>query len=722
MDYTAPDFDPNSLRVVDLRRILSQNNILWSSRHRKNDLVTIFNYELLPKLKKKSTKSSKKSLKKSTQLTSQNEIKTVIKTEISPQTPHETTPSPTTPIKIEPLPLVKQRKSSTRGKKRKISQLNDNNDTNNINSQPLKKKIKKKRNLSSNSKPKPKLKSKPKIQKDLFDRNAEIKFTFPEVPDSPIKLEEQQPIETTKPSTLNLPLITSTPSQKQQVSLPNNNNNTPSINTSDITFQPDESNGSVIIDRITSSTPVKIKLEDHQLLGPTTNIKVKDEERRISIKQELEDDVKDKLQQLSTLKHQIEDDLKKLRTVSNQIDNDDQLNLDLKTDESLQVLKKLPSNISSNNVTLDNDSAILTQLLNEFDDENSKIEIESEKVLNMINTREKFKYYRGQFIKLIIIWISILLFLFIFAIYRQERINVGFCGFEIRNKGSFINKWLNSKLKCIPCPDHTICYSNSEIACLPEYIKTSPIFWSIGGLLPTFNQCILDSTKVKKINKITRSVLDILSKRNASVKCGDGSDDEVGLNWQQIIEMVDQKLLIDTNDEIYDYLWNKVKIILTTRTDLKFITSGQDIIVRSISLSKLSIKCRIQRMIIAILTKYKFYLIGVTSILVILSWIFYQINLLQRKNASYRNIVKEVINKLQSQAADYKKTRMGKPYIAKIQLRDYYLPQLHKFSKNDRNAIWNKVVERIEKNSNINIEDIEVNGDIMRVWSWSSNI
>ena len=754
-----PGFDPNTLRVVDLKRVLGENNISWPSRHRKSDLVEIFTYELIPKLRWKKRVEEKQKRRESAQKDQEKqgekghkkqgdvERGKADKKKVSKRTTKknkDVSAKLADIVKSKPIDMltVKKRESKAANgidKKRKHSQLVNKNEFQSGSdtalyddySELLHRKIKKKRNFSrpntedkkedtqnereskqdkkaflsqnDDSHAKPQFKPVETIAQpnntNLFNRSGEIRFDLPVV--SSPKLEEHENINQIANSTFN------------------NHMNTNILDTIDGS-NGDEDN-TVIIKKEPQpepQTPVKMRVEKNILSGPTKDITLSvGQEGHTHIKKEVENDIKVKLEKIETLRTEIRNELKSAE--------EDASKSQPSTPVDIKILSSLPSQNSSTSFTFDSDSELLTQLQNEFELENSKIEIESDKVLSMINSRERFKYYKAQFIKIIVVWVTLLLFSFILAIYRQERIQVGFCGCGPGNSGSLLFKLFSIRLKCVECPDHGICYPYSQLLCLPEYIMSQPLLWSFWGLIPTYNTCVLDSTKVKKVNKIVRSVLDLLSRRNASIKCGDGSDKEAGLSWNQIVETIDQSLANDINDKNYDYIWDKVKIMLTTRTDLKFIPDDGEnhkLIIRSLSLSKLSIKCRLKRLMITILIEYKVYLLSVMIILLTLSWIFYQINQVLSRNEYYRNMVKEIINKLQKQANDNRHTGIGKPYIAKIQLRDYYLPQLHKLTKKNRASVWKRVVKNIEANSNIKTEDVEVNGDIMRVWSWCSDI
>lgn len=86
-----------------------------------------------------------------------------------------------------------------------------------------------------------------------------------------------------------------------------------------------------------------------------------------------------------------------------------------------------------------------------------------------------------------------------------------------------------------------------------------------------------------------------------------------------------------------------------------------------------------------------------------------------------KKLTKQILLKLQEQSKQFNDGKVKKKYVGKIQLRDYYLPTLDISNKNKK-TLWERVTENVERNSNVNGYNLEVNGDIMRVWEWSSDI
>lgn len=677
--YTLPAFNPSTLRVVDLRQILTENNIQWNSKQKKSKLVQIFKSELVPKL-----------LQQERQMILADSIKNPKKRKFRDASLDHINNTYSDVLEAR----IKRKKLNQQPKGKKDS---DNKSDENIKikakkgpSHNIDTKIKRKstlvEGLRKRSIPNPFIKQEKSdsfksntnsfqltqntTKSNLFDRSAEINF------------------ETGNQTVLHRPF---------EPPIANSTFTEEAYNDSTHSTANDTVNDNMSR-TIEDVKPIKL------LTGP---------QKRIDA-DEIKKDILYKLQQLNTIKQEINNDIELIRSQNNRLLTDASTQQNdttngVNTTEHFDITDNINSQSSIGNLTFENDSEFFSRLEKEIDLENTRIEVESEKVLNMINSKEKLKFYKSQFIKIIPVWLAVFTFSFAVALYRTERIRVGFCGAESTLKRTFFGL----SLKCVECPHHALCFPNSKLQCLPDYIVSKPIFWSFWGLIPTYNKCILDATKIKKINKIVKSVMNLLNVRNASINCGRSNDDEAGLSWDQIRELVDSQMLLDLNDPFYKYYWDKVKLILSTKIDIRFTNRGEaSELLRSTSTSKLSINCRLKLMMIAILLKYKAYFISVLLLVSMLMYIFYQVNEIQRRKEVFKFLEKETIKQL----------KLKRKPIAKIQLRDSFLDELNKLSKKNRDLVWKKVVKSVEKNSNVHVEDKEINGDIMRVWTWSSPV
>lgn len=371
------------------------------------------------------------------------------------------------------------------------------------------------------------------------------------------------------------------------------------------------------------------------------------------------------------------------------------------------------------------DSDILTHLQSEIELEKSRIEDEFEKTFEIYDYNERTRVIQLKVFKFITWFTLFVIIVKIILIYLRERTQIGFCGFEIKENWinlpfkshiiDTINTW---HLECVPCPYMGQCYPNSKLSCTSDYKVSTPLLWSIFGLIPTYNECIIDSNKLRIIKKIIDSTMDVLAVRNANVKCGLGLDNEVGLQWDQIVEFVSDKIGLDRDDELFEYYWSKSHAAIVGKPQLVFTNDG---IIRSHSNARMSWKCQIQTSLFNLVYKFRFYLMSVTLLGLLLLWIFMKISKWQRRKESIRELTQSVFDKLQDQFKRRKARQTDTAYLSKIQLRDYYLPKL-KMSKKDSQFVWEQVASNVEQNTNVRTTEQEIDGDIRRVWEWTLDL
>lgn len=377
------------------------------------------------------------------------------------------------------------------------------------------------------------------------------------------------------------------------------------------------------------------------------------------------------------------------------------------------------------------DETVLKQLQDEFDKETSRVEEESMIAMKSVDSSLKPFISRIAIYRFIFTWIFFLFSFLFFSIYRQQRISIGFCGYEVYKPLLTVNKLehpalaeytdaLNEafKMNCVPCPEHAICGKFSHLECRQDYTISKP--WYSGfGLIPTLNKCVLDSEKVAKINKIVKVSCDVLAKRNADFNCGTGDDDQIGLDFRSLQDYIIERLDMDKEleDGEFGYLWDKSLASMKEKQDLVF----HDDFIRSNSHSKFSIKCKLKHFFLDMLIRLKYWIMGLSAVLIIVGAVYLKLKMYIGEKKMVKELTEKVIEKLQQQSTLFRHHEVEHRYIGKIQLRDYYLTD-PSIKQKKRTEIWEKVTKVIERNSNISAYQLEVNGEIMRVWEWASDI
>lgn len=715
--YLSPEFNPWTLRVKDLRPLLASHGIRASPRDRKADLVRLFNTELRPKLTESLNTNNPKNNNNNTDTidtidtidTTNNPLKRRRLSNVDEPSIPYTRSTPATaepPVSLQLQPPLKRRKGRKRDAKSRATELTATEDG-------------KTGHLDNGSKVRENANSKGNettIIRGLFKRDTPVKFEDTEFNDKVIfgdvvprhisSLTNNRPSEVGDEIAAHSTFIEQdhglTAKVKQEpVSAPSSPGRLES------TPFPPLHQGSLSSNRqdLSSHTPTDLEENSFDSIKNTINapIVTNDDTSRLALSGPTVD-----IRDGSFAPQTPRNSSPLTHSESGNPVSCSSLSFDTPTRQTESLLESVSEGVD--------ESALLGDLQHDFELENSKIAQEANVTLQKINAREKFALYRYSFIKLTISWLLFLLLTYVFVLYRHERIKVGFCNVD----GSSTPAENIFSLQCVPCPPHATCFSESRLSCHQDYILYAPLFWSLGGILPTFNKCILDSTKIKKINKITKEVLNLLSRRNAEFNCGDANDEIASLSWNQIVEIVDQRLLLDRNDANHDYFWNRVKLLVPSMVNIRETKHG----LRSTSLHHLTFRCRLKRFFMTILLRYKIYWLCLSLLLTFLSFVFHRVNQLIRRNEHHHRLVADILKKLQRQAKDNGNGNgngiQAQKYIPKIHLRDFYLPQLNDLTRDSRKTVWNSVVKEVEQNSNVKVDDIEVNGDIMRVWTWNS--
>jgi hypothetical protein len=112
------------------------------------------------------------------------------------------------------------------------------------------------------------------------------------------------------------------------------------------------------------------------------------------------------------------------------------------------------------------------------------------------------------------------------AWYRQEKVNIGYCGVGEPNwslaSNELIPAWVHETLQpaCEPCPQHAVCYPNMEVECENDFVlKPHPL--SLNGAIPLPPTCEPDSEKQRKIKAVADRAIEELRERRASYECGE---------------------------------------------------------------------------------------------------------------------------------------------------------------------------------------------------------
>jgi hypothetical protein len=157
---------------------------------------------------------------------------------------------------------------------------------------------------------------------------------------------------------------------------------------------------------------------------------------------------------------------------------------------------------------------------------------------------------------------SIVLFLLLAgfgAWWRQEKIEIGFCGVGKPTwslADTNVPVWANVlEPQCEPCPPHAFCYQNFVVQCENDFIlKHHPL--SLNGYIPIPPTCEPDSEKSSRILSVANKAVEELRQRRAKYECGDGEEtSSPSIPEPELKEAVANQRRVKMTDAEFDDLW-----------------------------------------------------------------------------------------------------------------------------------------------------------------------
>ncbi|CAI4047768.1 hypothetical protein SKDZ_13G1000 [Saccharomyces kudriavzevii ZP591] len=189
-----------------------------------------------------------------------------------------------------------------------------------------------------------------------------------------------------------------------------------------------------------------------------------------------------------------------------------------------------------------------------------------------------FKFLGKSLLASILFGIFILIPLFFGLWYREQRLLVGYCGHEVpthrvnEESPEFIQKlniWLQDyKPKCIPCPPNGICYPYLKLKCKPDY-KLVPSKLDFLEIIPAQGQCVKDDKKQQLVSEVVEKSLEFLRAKNAQISCGEGKDDiESGMTEDDLYQIFNEARAPWIRDDEFEDLWVQVIKDLTEEPEI----------------------------------------------------------------------------------------------------------------------------------------------------------
>lgn len=357
--------------------------------------------------------------------------------------------------------------------------------------------------------------------------------------------------------------------------------------------------------------------------------------------------------------------------------------------------------------------------------------------------------------------------------YREQTFLVGYCGHEIYktttpnnldtpdwlvNVGAYLDE--NFRPECVECPQHARCFTNLEIGCYDDFVEFTPWYFNYMPVVdPHLKKCVPDTKKAEKIEIMIDVALDLLRSRNAHKNCGrtPPDNDEAGIEigdlhdlllamkapyitleefeelWERSVEELQKEPEIIVR-QVTNFEHFNQDVILThqVRSGAHHVDSAVDAnhtapatqathkILRSTSLSHISLKCQLSNTAVSILVRFKAAMF--VAVVVLLVAFAANLKYKQFKLQQHRidTLYREVLSKLQRQARLAQESAELPAYIGSIQLRDLILSDESNLARKTR--LWESVSRKVDRNSNVKHQLLEIHGEVMKVWQWISQI
>ncbi|KAI9661276.1 MAG: inner nuclear membrane protein enriched at telomere/subtelomere region [Bathelium mastoideum] len=322
--------------------------------------------------------------------------------------------------------------------------------------------------------------------------------------------------------------------------------------------------------------------------------------------------------------------------------------------------------------------------------------------------------------------------------WRQEKIEVGYCGVgrapatEIR--GIDIPDWASFlQPQCEPCPPHAFCSHDLGTTCENDFILQShPL--SLGGLVPLPPSCEPDGEKAKRVQLVIDRAVQELRERNAKFECGELVDEETGkhasspeLDATQLKSEVSSMKKKAMNQEEFEDLWRSALPEIMSRDEIVVRSDGPNHppFLHSASTAALPLTCALRRSLRLALARHLRSALTALALFLAAASAWARLRAARADEARARVLAAAALQQLARQAAyakyggeDGREGAEGEEaYISVAQLRDDVLQA--EFSAARRKKVWERVAAKVEGNANVRPMVREGrNGDVSRVWEW----
>ncbi|CAM0139034.1 unnamed protein product [Umbelopsis sp. WA50703] len=319
-----------------------------------------------------------------------------------------------------------------------------------------------------------------------------------------------------------------------------------------------------------------------------------------------------------------------------------------------------------------------------------------------------------------------------------ERHRIGYCDVShddnVNGTKETINLDLNEGIttiwdairpSCIPCPKHGHCTKGRLLGCDDFFVRI-PSMLSFGGWIPVGEKCVPDTVKQRRAFRVENQIKHMLAVKKGKFVCGElkaehgqSEEEAASMKVEDVwTELLSRKPETVSEQQLEEY-WRLAMASLMTYSEkeVSFLDRGDDKFMVSHQ-PKLTLGCRIRLQIKGAIYRWRFELGGLAGIVGLIAYANYRLMQRRKDMKLVAELAGEAFVKLQEQERNHYIDPVLFPQAccAISHLRDLILAQEPSVER--RQYLWNHVRKIVESNSNVRTLSAEVRGEPHRCWEW----
>jgi len=213
------------------------------------------------------------------------------------------------------------------------------------------------------------------------------------------------------------------------------------------------------------------------------------------------------------------------------------------------------------------------------------------------------------------------------------------------------------------------------------------------------------------------AALAILRENGAEQRCKEkflSGDMEIeGVSEADLRQVLYDRKAASLSDREFSELWRHALEDVSNREEVIVETDTNDTThLKSSSVVALPFSCAVRLFVAGSVARHRVKIIGVIMLLLAGA----KLRSTLASNRAYQGKVTKLVHIALSQLARNAIQHPNHPYIAVAHLRDQVLQ--YEFNPKTRKHLWEGVEKVVEQNSNIRAGEREIQGEIMRIWTW----